>query len=105
LAIRPTSVTIAGGGAAVVIPVDLRATEFNVAVQVTPAGTGVGVVQMTASDILSPGVTPTWITITALSSVVSATPVMTNITVPCTAIRVSNTDAVSPVVFNVVQAG
>jgi hypothetical protein len=104
MGMRPTSGSVAGASV-VVIPLNWAATDFNVGVHIAPTSTGNGIVQMTLDNLLSPGVTPVWTTISTFSSVVSATPVISALVIPCTAIRVSNADAGGTVDYKVVQAG
>lgn len=105
MAIRPVTGTVGAGAVSDPIPLDWREIEFNVGIRIAPTSTGVGIVQMTLDNLLSPGVTPVWTTISNLSSVVSSSPQVVALTTPCIAIRVSNGDAGGTVPFQIVQAG
>lgn len=104
MAIRPTEVTVEATSANI-IPVDYRENTMEVGIYVAPTGAGAGIIHYTMDKLLSPGVTPVWIAVTALSSVVSAGPLQATLVTPMTAIRVSNAGATGTVHAKVIQMG
>lgn len=86
---RPTSVTVVDATNSAWIPVDYTQANFNLGIMVdVTAGTPTWVVQITMDDVFDPAVTPTAVAAPAPLETGTADEVG-NITIPCRAVRLS----------------
>lgn len=101
---RPTSITISATGATAWIPVDYTQANFNLGIQVVVSGGAslTWAVQITSDDIYDPAVTPTATTVAAPLDTGTATEI-SNITIPCRAVRLNTTILSGTATITVIQ--
>ena len=88
---RPTSVTVTNAATSAWIPVDYTQANFNLGIMVdVTSGTPTWVVQITMDDVFDSSVTPT--AVAAPSPLeTGTTDEVGNITIPCRAVRLTQT--------------